>query len=127
MSAQVFSPASTPTRSWSDELKAAQQAEKARNRGAALVHYRDALQRADTDPEAFAEIARHIARACERNPKDAGLRHLLGSALLFRRDFASAESSLRQASALAPTSAPILVTLGDSLMQAGKTAEAREV
>lgn len=106
------------------EIAAASRSEKGGRPAEALAHYRNALTHAGNNPVLFAESVRQVSRAVQRNPKDPGLRHLLGTALLFERDTRSAEGHLRRAATLAPRSTPILCTLGDCLMQGGKPEEA---
>src|SRR6185295_16969436 len=97
------------------EIAAASRSEKGGRPVEALVHYRNALQQAGADRTVFSDVVRQVAGACQRRPKDAALRHLLGSAYLFERDIRSAETHLRKAAALSPRSAPILRSLGDCL------------
>src|SRR6185503_20574500 len=84
------------------EIAAASRSEKGGRSAEVLAHYRNALAEAGADPALFSETVKAVARACQRNPKDAVLRHLIGSAYLFERDLRSAETHLRKAAALAP-------------------------
>jgi tetratricopeptide (TPR) repeat protein len=106
------------------EIASAPRSEKGGRPTEALAHYRNALTQAGTDPMLFSATVVQVARAVQRAPKDAALRHLLGTALLFERDTRGAEGHLRRAATLAPRSTPILCTLGDCLMQGGKPEEA---
>src|SRR5882724_564280 len=106
------------------EVAAAIDSEKRGQSADALAHYRNALQHAGADSAAFSDVVKQVSRACQRRPKEAGLRHLLGTAHLFERDVRTAETHLRKAAALSPRSAPILCTLGDCFMQGGKPKEA---
>ena len=106
------------------ELAAARQAEKRSRPAESLAHYQAALTLARTNAAAFAQVVDHLSAASKRSPNEAGLRQLLGAALLFRRDWRNAEKHLRKAIALAPRNAVALRMLGDCLMQAGKAEEA---
>ena len=85
------------------EIAAALQAEKRGNPTAVLMHYRNAMQRAGSEPAGFADVVKQLSRACQRIPKDAALRHLLGAGYLFERDLRNAEIQLRKAACAGAT------------------------
>ena len=107
-----------------DQAIAELKQEIALNPGFAMAHYRlgDAYSRREEWDQAMAPLERSVWL----NPNYSGPYILLGKGYLKRKELANADGVLRHALALDPQNSSAHYLLGQTLMQAGKTEEAKK-